>query len=330
MATQTNVYQFWLPTIGGDIDAWGTFLNANFTALDNRLSGANGIIPNLTPGWKVGGVGINATGAEINKLAGLLANTADLNKLNGFTGNTADLNLLAGAAAGGLTAAELLYLANVTSDVQAQLNARQLKVPLLDSFVGLPIVAGDLLYGSGADALARLPKSTDGKLLGLEAGAPAWVEGRRRVITEPVELTGGTVTITGVPEWTNKLTIWLDRMASTTNVVANVRLGTAAGLVTTGYDSYAGAYFGNATNGTTSTIGITITPYNGSYQRGGKLELLRRFENNWVASGSFATTNSGGFNTYGDVTLSDTLDRFAISSGGTFAAGGTVFAVYEE
>jgi len=47
---------------------------------------------------------------------------AELNILTGLTAVTADLELLSGAAAAGLTAAELLYLKEVTSDIQAQLN----------------------------------------------------------------------------------------------------------------------------------------------------------------------------------------------------------------
>jgi hypothetical protein len=67
---------------------------------------------------------MTATQTELNILDGATLSTAELNVLDGYTGNTADLNVLAGAAAGGLTAAELLYLATATSDVQTQLNAK--------------------------------------------------------------------------------------------------------------------------------------------------------------------------------------------------------------
>jgi len=52
------------------------------------------------------------------------ASQAELDTLDGYTGNTADLNVLSGAAAGGLTAAELLFVADVTSAIQAQLDAK--------------------------------------------------------------------------------------------------------------------------------------------------------------------------------------------------------------
>ena len=77
-----------------------------------------GQFPNFTA------VAMNASVVELNLLVGLTAAAAELNTLDGFTGVTADLNVLAGAAAGGLTAAELLFMAGVTSDVQAQLNGK--------------------------------------------------------------------------------------------------------------------------------------------------------------------------------------------------------------
>lgn len=55
----TTNYSWNLPTVGGSEDAWGTQLNANWTALDTLLGG------------------VNAT--EFAKLDGLTATTADLN-----------------------------------------------------------------------------------------------------------------------------------------------------------------------------------------------------------------------------------------------------------
>jgi len=46
----------------------------------------------------------------------------------------------------------------------------------LASLAGLAFAAGDLIYATGANALARLPKGADGKLLGLSGGFPAWVD----------------------------------------------------------------------------------------------------------------------------------------------------------
>ena len=52
------------------------------------------------------------------------ATHTELNNLDGYTGNTADFNILSGANAAGLTAAELLYVKGVTSDIQTQIDAK--------------------------------------------------------------------------------------------------------------------------------------------------------------------------------------------------------------
>lgn len=74
-----------------------------------------------------------------------------------MTATWADLNLLAGAAAGGLTAAEILYLSNVTSDIQTQLNAK------------LSSAAGQVTNTN----LASMAQATiKGRRSGLGTGAP--------------------------------------------------------------------------------------------------------------------------------------------------------------
>lgn len=61
----TTNYSWNLPTVGGSEDAWGTQLNANWTALDTLLGGVSQ--------------------AEFAKLDGLTATTAELNLLSGQT-----------------------------------------------------------------------------------------------------------------------------------------------------------------------------------------------------------------------------------------------------
>ena len=86
MPTTVN-YSWTLPTVGASEDAWGTDLNAVFTAIDALLGGTN------------------ATEFAI---------------LDGATLTTAELNKLAGLAT---TATELGYVNGVTSAIQTQLNA---------------------------------------------------------------------------------------------------------------------------------------------------------------------------------------------------------------
>jgi hypothetical protein len=95
------------PTIGGSEDSWGLTIN---TALDDIVDGLNGVTtvaPNLTEGsWKVGGVAVGSTAAELNILDGVTASTAEINVLDGVTASTVEIN----------------YLDGVTSPIQTQIN----------------------------------------------------------------------------------------------------------------------------------------------------------------------------------------------------------------
>ena len=88
MATTTTTYSFQKPTVGGDEDLWGGYLNANWDKTDDLLDGTTAIAPNLTAGsWKIGGVAVTVTAAELNLLDGVTATTAELNYVDGVTSN---------------------------------------------------------------------------------------------------------------------------------------------------------------------------------------------------------------------------------------------------
>jgi hypothetical protein len=67
MPTTTTNYSWNKPTVGGDEDAWGGFLNGNWDALDTLLGGV--------------------TNTEFQILDGATVTTAELNYLDGVTSN---------------------------------------------------------------------------------------------------------------------------------------------------------------------------------------------------------------------------------------------------
>ena len=81
MPTTTTTFSFNKPTVGGDEDAWGGYLNGNWDSVDDLLDGTTAIQPNLTSGsWQVGGVTITATGAELNYLDVTALGTSEASK----------------------------------------------------------------------------------------------------------------------------------------------------------------------------------------------------------------------------------------------------------
>jgi hypothetical protein len=107
----------------------------DYATADDHLRLIKGVLQNQFPNFVAAAV--NPTDVELNLLVGLLASAAELNALDGYTGNTADLNVMAGAAAAGLTPAEMAFLNGVTSAIQTQLDAKALSARQIISGVGL-------------------------------------------------------------------------------------------------------------------------------------------------------------------------------------------------
>ena len=114
MPTTTTTYSFNKPTVGGDEDAWGGYLNGNWDSIDDLLDGTtpvtgidinSGAIDGTTIGatsastgnfttLSINGTAITSTAAELNILDGVTSTAAELNLLDGVTATTAEINYL--------------------------------------------------------------------------------------------------------------------------------------------------------------------------------------------------------------------------------------------
>ncbi|MBT9293284.1 hypothetical protein [Prosthecodimorpha staleyi] len=81
--------------------------------------------------------------------------------------------------------------ANFATTVTNALAGKQPLSAVLTAFAALTWTSGDLLYAGAAGALARLPKGSDGQILTLASGLPAWAAAPAAGV--PIDVGSGSV-----------------------------------------------------------------------------------------------------------------------------------------
>ncbi len=189
----------------------------------------------------------------------------------------------------------------------------------LTSLAAVAGVAGDILYASGTDAWARLAKGTDGEVLKLASGIPAWGASPTRFTA--VATTSGTAQgFTGIAAGASVIAFMLKGVSLSAGDDHYIQLGDAGGYETSGYVSAAGDS-GAETAGPTSAFIINRNSVDGSLWNGAV--VFRRVDGNtWIMQGGM-TAGGGNQNCAGSKTLTAELDRIQIISqtSDTFDAG---------
>lgn len=222
-----------LTALGVNVGSAGAFV-----VFDGALgTPSSGVATNLTGTATALNIGGNAATATILQTARTINGTS-------FDGST---NITVTAAAGTLTGttlnstvvtSSLTAVGTIATGVwqgtaigdtyissAATWNAKQTGDATLTALAGLTITNGSIIYGTGADAFAVLAAGTNGQVLGLAAGIPAWVSvGSGTVTSVATSQPAAGLTITGSPITTS---------GTFTFALAN-DLAAVEGLATTG------------------------------------------------------------------------------------------------
>jgi hypothetical protein len=118
---------------------------------------------------------------------------------------------------------------------------------------------------------------------------------------------------TSIPSWVERITILFSGISTNGTSHKLIQLGTASGLVSTGYLS-TGAYTQATAGFASSTAGFLIYSDNAAFVVSGSMTLHLLGSNTWVSN--HTTKVSTGQLAYGggDVTLADTLTQLRITT----------------
>jgi hypothetical protein len=135
--------------------------------------------------------------------------------------------------------------------------------------------------------------------------------------TAVASTSGTSIDFTGIPSWVKRITVMFGGVSTNGSSIIQVQLGDAGGVENTGYAGL-GGYIQNsaasAVAGIASGFAITAASSAASVYVG-SVVLTLLGNNQWIANGSFARTDSVVQNfVQGSKTLSDTLTQVRITT----------------
>ena len=276
-------------------------ISTTTSAITTANTAMKGYVDAVTTAWTA-----NA-GAQAGSIATLTANAATQSGLIASKANSSDTLYV------GTTAIAL----NRTSASQ--------------SLTGVNI-DGSASYASSAGSATTATTANNALNLG---GTPAanYLLTSGTVVTAPA---GATVNFTGIPSWVKRIAVMFSGVSLSASVYPILRLGTSAGVSTTGYLGAAQFCTNSGIAGIALTTGFVIydnSPSLSDLHNGTiTFTLLDSATNTWTASG--VITRSNNITTSwiaGSVELAGTLDRVQLTTvaGTATVDAGTINIIYD-
>lgn len=138
------------------------------------------------------------------------------------------------------------------------------------------------------------------------------------------DTTSGTAINFNIPTWAESIKVILFGVSLSGTDRPLIRLGTSAGLATSGYQSY------TSDAGATSTAGFILGGASAGDNRYGFLQIVNQDGFKWVATGITNSSTSTAWSNIGQVTLAGDITQLTLTRTGTntFDAG-SVSVMYQ-
>jgi len=196
------------------------------------------------------------------------------------------------------------------------------------------ITAGDasngLVVASGNDGAVTIQSGLAGakvNALSIAAdGTPTWLRPPITLGTAVATTSGTSIDFTGIPAGVKRVTLMFDAVSANGTSNWLVRLGTSAGVASSGYLG-AGAYVGSSTSGTNSTTGFIFNMGGSAQTMSGSMtfSLFNSATFKWVQQAALGDSSQAYiFYSAGAATLPAVLDRLrltTVNGTDTFDAG---------
>jgi len=275
----------------------------------------------------------NATTARGNLTAAKSGSNSDITELTGLTtplsasqGGTGASSLPAGGLVG-VTATQTLTNKTLTTPIISTISNT--------GTLTLPTSTDTLVGRDTTDTLTNKTLTSPVLNSPTISGTPT-VSGSLIVQGTAVTASGINIDFTSIPSWVKRITVMFNGVSTNGSSAILVRLGTAASIPTTGYNS--NSLNLNGSTPTYSSAGLLATSTissSGTYYGSMVISNVSTSSNGWVSTANIGGTSTAsgaltGGVAGGGITLADTLTRIRITtvSGDTFDAG-TINILYE-